>query len=311
MAQTDHGRVVVFGDVVDDVVVVPLGKVRDDTDTPSSIRKRAGGSAANAAAWLGSLGIPVDFVGVVGDEDVDRHSELLAASGVTPHLVGSELPTGAIVVLVYGSQRTMLTERGANAALTPDAVTDELLAGASVLHFTGYSVFSQEDQAPLRDLFARAHELGVAISVDPGSAGFIADFGIHRFLETVEGATLFFPNHEEGRLLTGLTDPMAIAKRLSQSFDVVALTLDSGGVIVAEKGIPPVRVDAVVTDIVDPTGAGDAFAAGFLAAWVSHGDAIAAADTGARSGALAVGVIGGRPRVSPARMQKAHQPATS
>ena len=290
-------RIVVFGDVVDDVVVVPAGLIREDTDTPSSIRHRAGGSAANAAAWMGSLGASVDFVGLVAAEDVARHSALLAANGVTPYLLGDdELPTGAIIVIVSGERRTMLTEKGANAKLTPDAVTDRLLTGAAVLHFTGYSVFSQPDQASLRNLVQRATTLGVRISVDPASSGFIADFGVDRFLESVDGAHLFFPNLEEGRVLTGLDDPIRIAERLGERFDVVALTLDTAGVVVVERGMPTTMVAAIPVAIVDPTGAGDAFAAGFLAAWASGAGAMAAASAGARAGALAVATIGGRPR---------------
>jgi sugar/nucleoside kinase (ribokinase family) len=291
-------RIVVFGDVVDDVVVVPSGPIRDDTDTPSAIRKRAGGSAANAAAWMGALGASVDFVGVVGQEDVARHGALLAACGVTPHLAGDpELSTGAIVVIVAGGRRTMLTEKGANARLGPDAISDRLLAGAAVLHFTGYSVFSRASQEPLRDLMRRSRALGVSVSVDPASAGFVSDFGPERFLDAVQGAALFFPNLAEGRVLTGLDDPIRIAERLGERFDVVALTLDTAGVIVAERGIPTTTVAAVPVAIVDPTGAGDAFAAGFLAAWVTGAGAVAAATAGVRAGARAVATTGGRPSV--------------
>jgi sugar/nucleoside kinase (ribokinase family) len=292
------GRIVVFGDVVDDVVVVPSGPIREDTDTPSSIRNRAGGSAANAAAWMASLGASVDFVGVVGHDDVARHSGLLARSGVRPHLTGDpSLPTGAIIVIVDGERRTMLTEKGANQRMTPAAVTDRLLAGAAVLHFTGYSVFSQESQADLHNLFARASAHGVRISVDPASAGFIADFGIENFLDAVAGAHLFFPNLEEGRILTNLDDPLDIVESLGERFDIVALTLDTAGVIVAESGMPTTTVSAVAVPIVDPIGAGDAFAAGFLTAWVSGVGSMAAASAGARAGALAVSTIGGRPRI--------------
>jgi sugar/nucleoside kinase (ribokinase family) len=292
----EPSRIVVFGDVIDDVVVVPHGTIRPDTDTVSSIRQRAGGSAANAAAWMGSLGATVDFVGMVGRDDVDRHSALLVSAGVTPHLIGDpELPTGAIVVIVDGERRTMLTDTGANAHMTPDAVSDELLAAATLVHFTGYSLFSAPDHVAIRSLIDRAARLGVEVSVDPGSAGFIADFGVRRFLDAVAGAGLIFPNLEEGRVLTGLEDAEEIVARLGESFAIVALTLDTDGVVLGWRGHPIRRVDAVTSNIIDPTGAGDAFAAGFLTEWVRSRDAFAAARAGARAGALAVATIGGRP----------------
>lgn len=298
MVGTDSvsGRIVVFGDVIDDIVVVPSGPIRADTDTPSSIRHRAGGSAANVASWLGDRGAAVDFVGRVATDDVARHDAILAGFGVTSHLVGDdENPTGAIVVLVDGNQRSMLTERGANALLTPDAVADELLDAAAIVHFTGYSIYHSRDHAPLRRLFGRAAARDVIVSVDPASAGDLEDFGVAGFLELIDGAGMLFPNLDEGKALTGLDDPYRIATVLGERFPLVALTLGVGGVIVAERGHDLVFVPAVESAVVDPTGAGDAFTAGFLAAWMSGSDAEAAANAGVSVAARAVTSVGGRP----------------
>ena len=297
----ERTRIVVFGDVIDDVVVVPRDPIRPDTDTASSIRRRAGGSAANTAAWLGRLGAGVDFVGMVGLDDLERHRALLARCGVTPHLTGHpDLPTGSIVVIVDGEQRTMLTETGANAAMTPDAVADDLLDAAAIVHFTGYSLFGRPDDTAVRSLVARAKASGVLVSVDPGSAGFIADFGADRFLAAVSGADLLFPSLDEGRALTGLAAPEEVVARLAEDFAVVALTLGTDGVLVARRGRDTVRVaalevGAIDTEIVDPTGAGDAFAAGFLDAWIRTPHAAVAARAGVLAGARAVATIGGRP----------------
>jgi sugar/nucleoside kinase (ribokinase family) len=289
-------RVVLFGDVIDDVVAVPIGPVRTDTDTPSSIRFTAGGSAANTATWLGVLGTPVDFVGLVGAGDAERHAARLRDSGVTPFIgMHPTLPTGTIVVIVEGEKRTMFTERGANAALEPAAVTGELLASAAVLHLTGYSFFGATDPAPFVRLIDRARAAGVHVSVDPGSGGFIEDYGVDRFLDDIGGADLVFPNLEEGRVMTGLEDPLAIAAKLTSRFAIVALTLDAGGVVIATRGAAPRLVPAVTCEIVDPTGAGDAFSAGFINEWLATGDPVLAAEAGARTAARAIAAIGARP----------------
>lgn len=291
------GRIVVFGDVIDDIVVVPQEPVRPDTDTSSSIRHRAGGSAANVAAWLGSLGAPVDLVGMVGADDVDRHTAGLAAFGVRPLIDGHpELPTGTIVVIVDGERRNMLTERGANSLLDPRRVTDELLDDAVVLHLTGYSIVDAPDPAALADLVRRATRRGVAVSVDPASAGYIVDFGVPRFLDAMSGATLVFPNLDEGRALTGESDPLEVTASLGRRFRVVALTLGDAGAIVMQDGGAPVSIPAVPSRILDPTGAGDAFCAGFLAEWAMVPDAVAAATAGVQVAERAVTNIGGRPR---------------
>lgn len=289
-------RIVVFGDVIDDIVVVPKGPIRVDTDTPSSIRHSPGGSAANTAAWLGSAGADVDFVGMVGKGDVERHSAALAALGVTPHLTAHpSLPTGAIVVLVDGQNRSMLTERGANAALGPDDVTDELLESAALVHFSGYSIFASHDLGAFRLLIERATARGIGVSVDPGSAGFIADFGPKRFLEVIAGTTFLFPNLEEGRVLTGLQEPKEVAAALSAQFEIVALTLGETGALVTVRGGECSNTLARPVEIVDPTGAGDAFSAGFLASWLRTRDPYLSAEAGAVLSARAVSITGGRP----------------
>lgn len=289
-------RVIVYGDVIDDVVVIPSGPIRHDTDTVSTIRATAGGAAGNVAAWLASLGSSVDFVGSVGAADVERHRSVFGASGIRSHLAAHPLlPTGAIVLLIDGESRSMLTQRGANAALDPASVTDELLDSAPLLYLSGYNVMDCRDPEALREVFVRAAARGVTVAVDPASAGDIADFGAARLIERLGGAGMLFPNLDEGRALTGLDDAAAIAARLGESFPVVALTTGPHGAIVVQNGSAPLSVPAVSARVVDPTGAGDAFAAGFLHAWAGEPDAASAARAGVAVAARAVRSIGGRP----------------
>lgn len=314
-----HVRVVVVGDVFDDIIVTPSEDIRADTDTLASIERRAGGSAANTAAWLGSLGTLVDFVGRTNVADTVRHENLLRDSGVTPHLAGEIiLPTGTIVVIVEGDDvRTMLTEKGANVDTSPADVTDALLTVATHLHFTGYTLFSGQPIEGFTDLIRRAKAHGVTVSVDPGSSGFIVDHGAHRFLEAVRGAHILFPNLDEGRALTGLTEPEAIVDALTAHFPVVALTLGRRGALIgagpAAVGSPPIRVEVscVPAEPRDTTGAGDAFDAGFLSGLFSgltaadrplelRGDELrerlrTASETGVATASRAIGIVGARP----------------
>ena len=282
-------RIVCFGDVIDDIVAIPDGPIRHDTDTPTEIRFRPGGSAANTAAWLGSIGAAVDFVGVVGVADVARQA--LALPGVDVHLRGHPtLPTGTIVVIVDGEARTMLTERGANAALDPTDVTPALLAEAAVLHLTGHTLLNHAGAGGIAALIAAARSAGVAVAVSPGSVGFIADYGVTAFRAAIAGAAILFPSLAEGRLLTGLDEPHDVAGALAKDFELVVMTLGSDGALVNGTVVP-----AVAATVVDPTGAGDAFCAGFLYEWVRSRDAVAAAHAGVALAARAVETSGGRP----------------
>ena len=290
-------RVVAFGDIVNDIVAVPRTAIRPDTDTASTIRPRPGGSAANTAAWLGSLGSPVDFVGCVGIIDHDYHAEQLRAQGVTPHLtVAPGLPTSTIVIVVEGEHRTMLTERGANRALAAKDLTDELLAHAAVLHVTGYTLIDGPRAPGMRDLIDRAHAAGVTVSVNPGSAGFIADFGPAAFAAGIDGTDILFANIHEAELLSEQTVPERIAQDLGERHGLAIITQGPESVLVAERGAKPVTVPVPQARVVDPTGAGDAMAAGFLNSWLMSGrDPVRAAQAGILVAARAVMVIGGRP----------------
>ncbi|WP_082489944.1 carbohydrate kinase family protein [Frigoribacterium sp. Leaf172] len=291
-----RSRVVVFGDVLDDIIVTATTPMVRGTDTDALIRHRAGGAAANTAAWLGSLGTEVDFVGRVGIADRHRHAQLLADAGVAPRLTyDAHHPTGTVVITVDGDESSMYTDRGASATLDPDEVPDELLRSAAVLHVTGYSVVHSRTPVPLRRLLARARDAGVAVSVDPGSSGFIDRFGAEAFLETVQGADLLFPSPAEGRLLTGLDTEHEIAESLAGRFGVVCVVRDDGGAVLARHGRPVVDVATLATRMVDPVGAGDAFVAGFIDSWRTNRKPGVAARRGARAAARAFAVTGGRP----------------
>jgi sugar/nucleoside kinase (ribokinase family) len=289
-------RIVAFGDIVNDIVVVPRAPIRADTDTISTIRPRPGGSAANTAAWLGSLGSPVDFVGCVGIGDVEYHAQQLREQGVTPHLsVAPGLPTSTIVIMVDGQHRTMLTERGANRALRAKDLTDELLEQAAVLHLTGYTLLNGPNAMELRELIDRAHAAGAAVSFNPGSAGFISDFGAAEFVEAIEGVDIVIANIHEAELLCDETTPDRIARALGDRHGLAVITQGSDSVFVAERKAKPVSVPVPQARIVDPTGAGDAMSAGFLRSWIADRDAVKAAQAGILVAARAVMVMGGRP----------------
>lgn len=301
--------VLVVGDVIDDILVRPLQPVTPGSDTRAEIRRAPGGSGANQAAWLGWLGAPVSFAGRVGVADVGRHSAALRGHGVHPVLsVDPDRPTGTIVLLVGADgERTMYVERGANPWLQPADLPDDLLDEVRLLHVSGYCLIDEPARSTVLGLVAQAGRRGVPVSVDPGSAAFLREVGPAEFLGWTRGAGLAFPNQDEAVVLTGLDDPGAAAAALCSAYEVVVLTLGAEGAIVAVAGADPVRCPGDPVAALDSTGAGDAFAAGFLHAWLSGpaaGDAldraVTAAGAGNRVAALALGTLGARP---PQRME--------
>lgn len=289
-------RVLVFGDVLDDIIVAPVKRPMINTDTDAKIQHRAGGSAANTAAWLGTLGVRTDFIGRVGVGDVQRHTQLLANAGVAPHLshaAGDH--TGTVIIAVEGSARTMLTDRGASAGLQFDRITDELLQGAAAVHLTGYAVFESKSPVAYRKLVTRIRSAGALVSLDPASSGFISDYGPDAFLDLVEGADLFLPDLDEGRLLTGSKDPDVIVRTLAKRFGVVALCLPDGSAVAGRSTGKLVHSAPVASRFIDPIGAGDAFSAGFLSGWLHSPSLALASRQAVKAAALSLGVVGGRP----------------
>lgn len=284
-------KVLVIGDVIDDILVSPKREIRIDTDTPASIVASPGGSGANFACWLASLGVQVNFVGRVGKADLERHQQILISYGVTPHLqVDENLQTGRIVILVEGESRSFLTDRGANISLDLAAIPTELFGEA--LYISGYSVLDRNPEE-VQNLITRAREHGLVIC-DPGSAGYIADHSPHAFLNAVKGVDILVPSLEEGKVLTSEDRPDVIAGQLARRFSLVALTMGASGVQLA-FGDESVKVDAFDAELVDATGAGDAFAAKFLAELLKLQNPADAALEANRFAAKAVTKVGGRP----------------
>ena len=305
-------KALVVGDVIDDILVTPSTPIRTNTDTHASIKQSPGGSAANFACWLGSISKKTDtvhtdtvhtdtvqFVGRVNQEDLGRHQKVLEQFGVTPHLqADKDLATGSIVVIVEGQDRSFLTDRGANQNLDISAIPDQLFG--DLIYVSGYSLLSISEK-DIKTLISRAHNLGAKVAVDPGSAGFIQDFGIKRFLDAIKDVDILLPNLEEGRILTGEDRPEIITAMLNERFPLVALTMGSDGCAVraspelASKEAFYLQLATPIAQSVDPTGAGDAFAAAFLNSYITTGNLEVAGKAGIRLGGIAVTLNGGRP----------------
>jgi sugar/nucleoside kinase (ribokinase family) len=284
-------RVLVVGDVIEDVVVTPAVTPEPGADVPATIQRRPGGSAANQSAWLGHLGARVMFVGRAGARDVAFHGGELAKYGVEARIAADELlQTGRIVVLVEpDGERTMITDRGANARLTTTDLPAEF--NVDLVLLSGYLFAEPGPRAAAFSLIAS----GARFAVDPASYSMLAVIGPERFLEWTEGAAACFPNRDEGRLLTGESDPEAMADRLRSWYELVVLKLGEDGAIVAGRGFLPAHVPAVPVRAVDSTGAGDAFCAAFVAAWLGGEEPVAAARVAATLAATTVTAASSRP----------------
>lgn len=287
-------RIVVLGDLMVDVVVRLSGPLAQASDAPAEIRFRGGGSAANTAAWLAAAGADVALVARVGDDERGRGAvEELRGMGVDARVVlDPSHPTGTCLVLIDpGGERTMAPDAGANDALRVDDLAEELLAEATHLHVSGYALLREGSRAAGRRALERALTAGIGVSVDPSSSALLDA----TFLDEAAGAGLLLPNASEAHALTGDSDPEAAARALAERFGEVVVTLGPAGALWTD-GEEVLRAAAEpVDEVTDSTGAGDAFAAGFLAARVNAGSTAESLAAGCRLAARAVGQTGARP----------------
>jgi ribokinase len=254
------------------VVAVLSGEPAPGSDRPAAIRSRGGGAGANVAAHLARLGTQVSLVGCIGDDAAGAGlAAELSAAGVDVLLrTVPGAATGTIVSLVEpGGQRSMLADRGANLALRPDDVPAPVPGGH--LHLSGYTLLDNGPRAAGLAAMGAALAAGCTVSLDPASTGPLTRYGVDGWLAHTAGATVLLPNADEARLLTGCADAGEAARTLAGRHRVVAVSLGADGALWA-SGDVLVHRPAHPTEVVDTTGAGDAFAAGLLAAWLASPD---------------------------------------
>ena len=271
------GILAVAGDLVEDIVVWADEPLRAATDTAARVFRARGGSAANVAALASPL-VPTRLIGRVGAEAAAAAlADDLAAAGVDV-LVQRVGRTGTVVLLVDAEgERTMFPDRGASAELAD--VESDWLDGVGWLHLPAYGLEREPMRAELLRLAALARTVGARVSVDASSTGLLAGIGVHRALELVReiGPDLLLANEDEAALL-GLTGGGAVAASVAPTVVIKHGPLPTD---VVEAGELVARIDvAPVPDIRDLTGAGDAFAAGFIAATLGGSDVATACRAG-------------------------------
>ncbi len=267
--------VVTVGDVMIDVRV-EADALEEGGDVHGRVLVRPGGSAANAAVWAAESGARARVHGRIGSDVAGAllRDELIAR-GVEPALaMDPSADTGTMLIVHEPRERSMVADRGAGGRLSPDDLPERIEAGAVIV--SGYSLLFEPTSEAGRAALQRARAKFVA--VDAASWPMIRSFGVERFFEACDPATMLLANEREAEVLTGRRGEDS-ADALARRFPIVCVKLGEGGAVMSWEGLV-IRASTEPVEEKDPTGAGDAFDGVLLANLVagrSPGDALGAA----------------------------------
>jgi sugar/nucleoside kinase (ribokinase family) len=273
-------RLLVIGDLNLDVHAEEPVPTAQGQETRSAVRVTPGGSAGTFARVAAALGAEVAFVGAVGRDAIgDVLERDLESCGVRPQLRRAEAATGIVVALHRGGDRSMICSRGANDALDEDDVDPALFAKLDHLHVSGYAFLSESQARAAHRAIGLARAAGASVSVSTPPASLMEPFGAEFFRAALRDVGLLILNRDEGRFLTERDDVAAIVDALASSHRAGALTLGAEGALAWRDSARDRAFSAGALNV-DPTGAGDAYAAAYVVHTL-RGDSLAIANRAA------------------------------
>jgi len=297
-------NVLCIGDVMLDVIArinVSPQKINFGSDTASRISTSSGGAAGNVAAWLTRTDARSTIVSHVGDDPAGAAiiAEFDALGVSHGDLVIPGETSGVVVVLVDSSgERTMFPDKGANSRLTAEDLP--ALNSFQAVYISGYALLNPLARDGVLAMIEKIKADGLPIYFDPASVGAmkdVADKELHNWFSMMD---VLFLNEEESIYLTGSVDIERALNYLLDFSQVVVIKRGSAGAIAKARGFDSISLSAFAATVVDTTGAGDSFAAGFIASYSKNHDLTAALQAGGELAAGCVAIVGGRPRVGTA-----------
>ncbi len=274
---------------------------------PAQRKQSSGGSAANTVAGVASLGSRAAYIGKVGQDRLgEAFSNAMLELEVTFRTPPSrsQTPSAVCVVLVTAdAQRTMCTYLGACVELGPDDVDVELIAQSQITYLEGYLW----DPPAAKQAFLRAAEIAhaehgqVALSL---SDSFCVERHRESFLQLLSHVDVLFANEAELCALFGVTDVRAALELSRDACRITAVTLGARGCALAWDGTLHEYPAEPVTKVIDTTGAGDLFAAGFLHGLALGRSPASCAKLGGIAAAEVISHVGARPEVSLAALTR-------
>jgi sugar/nucleoside kinase (ribokinase family) len=267
-------------------------------DTRTVISTHGGGAGGNVASWLAVLGNDVTMVGRIGDDAAGAAitSEFDALGISYGDIVKDGLHTGVVICLVDPSgERTMLADNGANAGLSIDDLP--ALDGVDAIYITGYAPLAPLSRIGVLEMVRLINARGIPIFFDPATVGGMKDVPIDEILSWCGLMNTLIMNEEEAIYLSGSSDLEAALEFFLEYAQRAIIKRGSQGAIGLERRGEIISVGTHATEVIDTTGAGDSFAAGFIDAITSGSNFSQAIERASAVAAHCVAIVGARGRV--------------
>ena len=242
-------------------------------------------------------GTSAHLIARVGDDPAGRTvlAELDRFGVEHSHKIIPDAHTGVVVVLVDAlGERTMFPDSGANSGLSPDDLPP--LDDVTAVYLSGYPLVNPMSRQGALEILGIVNEMGLPVIFDPSTVGVLLDVGLKQVREWLTMVDVVVLNEEEAHFLSGKNNPVDAAAELLQLTPLVVIKRGGNGALAQARGSALVQIPAIDVEVVDTTGAGDAFAAGFIKGWIAKNELVDSLQSGAELAAKCVAIVGSRPQ---------------
>ena len=279
-----------------DVTAVVGAPINQGVETRAVISTQGGGAAANVASWLAVSGTPAHLIARVGDDPAGKTvlAELDKYGVEHSQTIVPGANTGVVVVLVDAlGERTMFPDSGANSGLSLADLPP--LEGFTAVYLSGYPLVNPRSRSGALDILRSVKEHGLPVIFDPSTVGVLLEVGLNQVREWLTLVDVVILNEEEAYFFSGKNNPVDAATDLLTLTPLVVIKRGGQGALAQARGTQLVQIPAIDVAVVDTTGAGDAFAAGFIQSWIRSADLLDGLNNGTILAARCVGHVGSRP----------------
>jgi len=297
---TNNSKILCIGDIMLDVTAVIGKPIVEGLETRASISTFGGGAAANVASWLVAANTPSYLITRVGDDAAGKavldQLDQLGVAHSDKVVPGKN--TGVVIVIVGNDgERTMFPDSGANAGLGVADLPE--LSEFSAVYLSGYPLINPQSNPGVLEIVEVLRKEKLPIIFDPATVGVLLEVGVEIVRQWLEFMDVVVLNEEEAQFITGFANPIDAAADLLKIVPTVVIKRGSNGALAQQRDGSLIQIPALPTTVVNTTGAGDAFAAGFISVWAQDGQLADALAAGAKLAAECVALIGARPLVAP------------